>query len=286
MTVEAIEPHGFCSGVTAAVAKARRALDGRGEVFCVHELVHNETVVGELKAKGLRFVGGMDEVPDGGTVLFSAHGVGPATRRAAEARGLSVVDATCPFVARVHRQVRACAERGLPVVVVGHARHVEVAGVVDEARDAGADVAVVATPDDVEALAIPRGATVGVVCQTTLSADVVQKVVEALRARHPALETGAGAGVCTATRDRQDAVRRFVASGGDGVLVLGSETSSNTRRLVEIALGVGAAAWRAVDAAEVAALDFTGVRRLGVTSGASTPEDVFADVMANFQIRA
>ena len=213
MTVEAIEPHGFCSGVTAAVAKARRALDGCGEVFCVHELVHNETVVGELKAKGLRFVGCMDEVPDGGTVLFSAHGVGPATRRAAEARGLSVVDATCPFVARVHRQVRACAERGLPVVVVGHARHVEVAGVVDEARDAGADVAVAATPEDVDALAIPRGSAVGVVCQTTLSADVVQKVMEALRARYPVLETGAGAGVCTATRDRQDAVRRFVASG-------------------------------------------------------------------------
>ena len=118
MTVEAIEPHGFCSGVTAAVAKARRALDGRGEVFCVHELVHNETVVGELKTKGLRFVGCMDEVPDGGTVLFSAHGVGPATRRAAEARGLSVVDATCPFVARVHRQVRACAERVLEIVLL------------------------------------------------------------------------------------------------------------------------------------------------------------------------
>jgi 4-hydroxy-3-methylbut-2-enyl diphosphate reductase len=147
-------------------------------------------------------------------------------------------------------------------------------------------VAVAATPEDVDALAIPRGSAVGVVCQTTLSADVVQKVMEALRARYPVLETGAGAGVCTATRDRQDAVRRFVASGGDGVLVLGSETSSNTRRLVEIARGAGAAAWRAVDAAEVAKLDFKGVRRLGVTSGASTPEDVFADVMANFQIRA
>ena len=122
MTVEAIEPHGFCAGVTMAVAKAREALEDGGVVHCLHELVHNETVVGELKSKGMRFVESLDEVPDGGTVLFSAHGVGPAVRRAADERGLAVIDATCPFVARVHRQVREYAAHGLPVVVVGHAK--------------------------------------------------------------------------------------------------------------------------------------------------------------------
>ena len=283
MTVEAIEPHGFCAGVTMAVAKAREALEDGGVVHCLHELVHNETVVGELKSKGMRFVESLDEVPDGGTVLFSAHGVGPAVRRAADERGLAVIDATCPFVARVHRQVREYAARGLPVVVVGHAKHVEVAGVVDEALDAGARVAVVAAPEDVAALPFSLGEEVGAVCQTTLSGDVVRKVMEALRARHPGLVTSATAEVCTATRDRQEAVRRFVASGGDGVLVLGSASSSNTRRLAEIASESGAKTWRAVDAAEVSAIDFAGVRRLGVTSGASTPEEVFADVIESLK---
>ena len=169
------------------------------------------------------------------------------------------------------------------MVVVGHAKHVEVAGVVNEALDAGARVAVVAAPEDVAGLPFPVGEEVGAVCQTTLSGDVVRKVMEALRARHPGLVTSATAEVCTATRDRQEAVRRFVASGGDGVLVLGSASSSNTRRLAEIASESGAKTWRAVDAAEVSAIDFAGVRRLGVTSGASTPEEVFADVIESLK---
>ena len=191
LEVEIIEPHGLCAGVNAAVAKALSLHD----VYCLHELVHNETVVGELKSKGMRFVESLDEVPDGGTVLFSAHGVGPAVRRAADERGLAVIDATCPFVARVHRQVREYAARALPVVVVGHAQHVEVAGVVDEALEAGARVAVVAAPEDVAALPFPLGEEVGAVCQTTLSGDVVRKVMEALRARHPGLVTSATAEV-------------------------------------------------------------------------------------------
>ena len=141
----------------------------------------------------------------------------------------------------------------------------------------------ITAPEDVVALPFPLGEEVGAVCQTTLSGDVVRKVMEALRARHPGLVTSATAEVCTATRDRQEAVRRFVASGGDGVLVLGSASSSNTRRLAEIASESGAKTWRAVDAAEVSAIDFAGVRRLGVTSGASTPEEVFADVIESLK---
>lgn len=288
MKIEAIEPHGFCSGVKAALEKALHALArcaGPGTVCCLHEIVHNESVVADLRAKGLRFVDRLEDVPAGGTVLFSAHGVGPGVRRLAQARGLEVVDATCPFVARVHRQVRDDASRGASVVVVGHAEHVEVLGVVDEARDAGADVAVVKGVADVAALPFPGDAPVGVVCQTTLSADGIAPVLAALRARYPRLAATPAADACTATRDRQEAVRSFVAGGGDAVLVLGSATSSNTRRLAETAEAAGARAWRAADLAEVAAIDFSGVSRLGVTSGASTPEAFFERARAYLETR-
>ncbi len=283
MRVEAIEPHGFCSGVTMAVKKAEQALAAQDEVYCLHDLVHNETVVGKMRVRGLRFVEDLAEIPDGKTVLFSAHGIGPAVRQAALARGMTVVDATCAFVARVHRQVRTYAERGLPVVVVGHAKHVEVAGVVAEAQDAGAQVAVVAEACEVATLPFPVGCAVGVVCQTTLSGDVVQEVLAALRVRHPGFETTPSADVCTATRDRQEAVRAFVAGGGDGVLVLGSASSSNTRRLAEIASAAGAKVWCAVDEKDLENLHFPGIARLGVTSGASTPEEVFARVLAELE---
>ncbi len=277
MKVEAIEPHGFCSGVKAALEKALHALASStsDDVCCLHEIVHNESVVADLLAKGLRFVERLDEVPAGGTVLFSAHGVPPPVRRAAAARGCRVVDATCPFVARVHRQVRAYAERGVPVVVVGHADHVEVRGFVGEALDAGAQVAVLTDAAEVAGLPFPVAGPVGAVCQTTLAADMVASVLGALAARFPRLETTPVAGACTATRDRQEAVRAFVARGGDGVLVLGSASSSNTRRLAETARAAGARAWRAADLHELAGLDFSGTEVLGVTSGASTPEAFF-----------
>lgn len=278
MRVETIEPHGFCSGVTVAVKKAEAALARTGVVYCLHDLVHNETVVERMRAAGLRFVASLAEVPSGATVLLSAHGTGPEVRAEAEQRGLAVVDATCPFVARVHRQVCAYAARKLPVVVVGHATHVEVMGVVSEARAAGAQVAVVAKPEEVAQVPFPSGAAIGVVCQTTLSGEQVQAVLAALRTRYPAFETTPSADVCTATRDRQEAVRAFVAGGGDGVLVLGSATSSNTRRLAEIAEQAGARVWCALDEKALENIDFSGISRLGITSGASTPEEVFGNV--------
>ena len=215
-------------------------------------------------------------------MTFSAHGVPPRVRAQAVARGLRVVDATCPFVARAHRAVREFAARGVPVVVVGHADHAEVRGV----RGECANARVVGTPDDVAALSFPEG-PVGAVCQTTLSHDAVCAVLDALRARYPHLETPAAADVCTATRDRQRAVAEFVRSGGDGVLVLGSAGSSNTNRLVEVARAAGASfAARAGTFEEVRALNFAGVRRLGVTASASTPEDFLARVVADFGILA
>lgn len=287
MTVAVIEPHGFCMGVRTALDKALHALRVRtpGEdapVYCLHELVHNETIVSDLASRGMCFVHDLAEVPDGATVLFSAHGVAPEVRAVAAARGMQVIDATCPFVARVHRQVCAYAARGLAVVVIGRAAHAEVQGVAGEARAAGARVAVVGSVGDVAQIPFAVEDPIGVVCQTTLAADDVRTILAALRARWPRLETSPSADVCTATRDRQDAVRTFVqgATGRVGVLVLGSVASSNTGRLVELAEQAGARAFRAVDAQELAALDFAELDRLGVTSGASTPETFFGETIA------
>ena len=265
-------------GVRTAVEKASRtlSLSSGKAVYCLHELVHNEQVVADLKARGLRFVESLDEVPDGATVLFSAHGVALAVRAEAQRRELAVVDATCPFVARAHRAVRDFAARGVPVVVVGRPEHAEVRGVMGACDGAR----VVSTPEEVAALPFPDG-PVGVVCQTTLSSGTVRTVLDALRARYPHLETPPAADVCTATRDRQRAVADFVRGGGDGVLVLGSIGSSNTNRLVEVARASGAAfAARAGTLEEIRTLDFAGVRRLGVTAGASTPEDFFRCAVA------
>lgn len=280
MQIVVIAPHGFCMGVRGALEKGERSL-AAPPVYCLHELVHNELVVDDLRRRGMRFVESLDEVPEGANVLFSAHGVPPEVRRKAQAKGMKVIDATCPFVERVHRQVRAYASRGMNVVVVGKAAHAEVRGVAGEAEESGARVAVVGRREEVAALDFPVDSPLGVVCQTTLSSDRVQAVLEALRARYPQLETSPSADVCTATRDRQNAVRDFVrgAAGAVGVLVLGSASSSNTGRLVEIAESAGARAWRAVNEAELAALDFSGLDVLGVTSGASTPESFFTHAL-------
>ncbi len=265
MTIRVLEPHGFCAGVTGALKKALSL--AANPVYCLHELVHNELVVADLRARGFAFVESLDEIPEGATVLFSAHGVSPAVRARAAERQLKVVDATCPFVARVHRAAAEFAARGLPVVVVGHPGHAEVKGILGEAPDAS----VVRTVDDARAFAPPvAGTALGVVSQTTMNADEVAEIVDVLRARFP-VETMAE--VCRATKERQDAVKSF---DGDALLVLGSANSSNTRRLCEVA---SCRTFRAGTLNEVKALDFSGVKTLGVTSGASTPEACFDDVV-------
>ena len=275
MTVEVLNPHGFCAGVTAAIRKAVELADGSTSVYCLHELVHNEIVVSGLRSRGFVFVEDICDVPAGATVLFSAHGVAPAVRRKAEARGLRVVDATCPFVTKVHKAAREFASAGLPVLVVGHPGHAEVSGIVGEVEDVGGTVRVISAADDLFAIpGIPLGARVGVVSQTTMNADEVSAMVERLRAIYE-IETMAE--VCSATKVRQDAVKAF---DGDALLVLGSVSSSNTRRLCEVAR---CRTFRAGTSAEVKALDFSGVGRLGVTSGASTPEDFFRAVVRELE---
>ena len=285
MQVSIIEPHGFCSGVKGAVEKARRALSVGGPVWCLHELVHNATVVSELREGGMTFVESLEDVPEGGTVLFSAHGVPPRMRTQAATRGLKVIDATCPFVARAHRHVREFAARGMPVAVVGDAAHVEVAGLVGEyeALNDAKDLEVIRDARDVKALPFPADAPVGVVCQTTLSSGAVHGVLSALRARYPRLIEPLAAETCTATRDRQAAVRTFVQADDPavtGVLVIGSANSANAARLVEIAREAGATAWRVDGPGGLSKCDFSGLDRLGLTAGASTPENIVTAVCA------
>ena len=261
MKVEVLEPHGMCAGVNAAIAKALKLKD----VYCLHELVHNEIVIGELKDLGFKFVERIEDVPEGETVVFSAHGVSPAVRLAAKERNLKVVDTTCPFVAKVHKAAREFAERGLPVVILGDPKHAEVRGIQGEV-------------DCSRPQSTAAGSRIGVVSQTTMNADEVERQVAELRKKYD-VETMAE--VCTATRDRQNAVKNYcLATKGTqrgrkenlGVLVLGSRTSSNSKRLCEVAEQNGAKAFMAGSMDELKKIDFSGVEQLGVTSGASTPE--------------
>ena len=302
MKIEVISPHGFCAGVTAALHKAQHLLAADYQlsttnyqlptVYCLHELVHNEIVVGELKRRGMKFVEKVEEIPEGATVLFSAHGVSPSVRASADARNLKVVDATCPFVEKVHKAARDFAAKGLPVVVIGNPDHAEVRGIVGEVKSKGERVkskgekvksavvsGVVRGLDDAKRLkATLNDSKIGVVSQTTMNADEVKAIVEELK-RDYEVETMAE--VCNATKLRQDAVKEFSArhesEPGAALLVLGSVNSSNTRRLCEVA--ACAKVFRAGNLDEVKALDFTGVEILGVTSGASTPESFFDEAI-------
>ena len=265
MRVEVITPHGMCGGVNAAIAKALRLRN----VYCLHELVHNAIVVGELKDLGFKFVERIEDVPEGETVVFSAHGVSPAVRAVAKQRKLKIVDTTCPFVAKVHKAAKAFSDRGLPVVILGDPKHVEVQGI---AGELGVE----------KRCRCGEGGKIGVVSQTTMNADEVERQVAELRKTYD-VETMAE--VCTATRDRQNAVKTFCLKGtgnrerGTGVLVLGSESSSNSKRLKEVAEQNGAKAFMAGTMDELKAIDFSGVERLGVTSGASTPERFFMEAV-------
>ena len=263
MTGEVIEPHGFCGGVERAIKIAKTALSDVSPVYCLHEIVHNETVVRELAADGMRFVDAVDEVPDGAVMLISAHGTSPAVRSAAEARSIRIIDATCPFVAAAHAAIRANAAKGMRTVVVGDPEHVEVLGYLGET---GA-----CREEDLK-----PGESAGRVVQTTL----------------PVQPSAADdSSPCTATRDRQQAVRDFMlahAEGGVsvGVLVIGSASSANTGRLAEIAERSGAKAFRVSSPEDVSGIEFAGISVLGVTSGASTPESLFLQVLHSVTSRS
>lgn len=274
------EPHGFCSGVRHALQIAEKAVveaSGSGPVFCLHELVHNRLVVDRLAAAGMIFVASLDEVPDGGTVLFSAHGVSPAVRDEAVRRGLRVIDATCVFVQKVHEAVRREASEGRTVLLVGSKRHDEVLGVSGEAPDA---VIVIEDVKDAETVTVPDPAKVSLLTQTTLAAYQVEPIVAILRKRFPALRIPDKSGICAATTVRQEAVKA-VAAKVPLVIVLGSRSSANSGRLVDVARAAGAKAELVPDIPSlrefIAANGLPDV--IGLTAGASTPEDVVRDAI-------
>jgi 4-hydroxy-3-methylbut-2-enyl diphosphate reductase len=275
-TVLLAGPRSFCAGVERAIEVVERALAQRGApIYVRKQIVHNVHVVGELEQRGAVFVEELDEVPDGATVVFSAHGVSPVVKRTAATRGLDVIDATCPLVNKVHAEARSFAKRGKTIVLVGHARHEEVEGTMGEAPNV---IRLVETLGDLDGLQIDDPLEVAYLTQTTLSVDDTAEVVDALRTRFPALAGPPSADICYATQNRQQALKA-VAQASDLVLVVGSENSSNSVRLVEVAERAGTPA-RLID-------DYTGLdpawlhetRTIGLTAGASAPERLVQQVV-------
>jgi 4-hydroxy-3-methylbut-2-enyl diphosphate reductase len=272
-----VRPHGFCSGVARAVETAETVLARfRGErVYCLNEIVHNKQVVSGLTSLGMVFVSAAEEVPEGSLILFSAHGVAPAVRHQAEGRRLRVIDATCPFVAKVHAEVRRFAAQGATVVCIGHRRHEEVVGVAGEAPE---HVRVVESVQEAETLLLPAQAHVAVVTQTTLGEAQVDSVMAVLRRRFSELQIPASTDICYATRNRQQAVR-VLAQRCDRVLVLGSANSSNSQRLAETASAAGTEALLVSDVGQLDGWSWGAAVSVGVTSGASTPESFLNEVV-------
>ncbi len=280
MEVLLAKPRGFCAGVDRAIAIVERALEVHGApIYVRHEIVHNKFVVEDLRRKGAVFVEDLSEVPAGGTVIFSAHGVPLAVRRDAEARGLRVFDATCPLVTKVHVEVSKMREQGREVVMVGHKGHPEAEGTMGQA-DTG--MYLVETEEDVARLQVGNPGNLAYVTQTTLSMDDAQRIVAALKVRFPAIVGPKKDDICYATQNRQDAVK-FMAPRCDVVIVVGSTNSSNSNRLREVAMNLGREAYLVDNAAELKAEWIAGARTIGVTAGASAPEVLVQDVLHRLQ---
>jgi 4-hydroxy-3-methylbut-2-en-1-yl diphosphate reductase len=275
-------PRGYCAGVERAVETVERALALYGKpVYVRKQIVHNSHVVRELEQRGAIFVDSVDAVPKGAPVVFSAHGVAPAVRRAADARDLTSIDATCPLVTKVHTQARRFADRGYTVVLIGHAGHEEVEGTTGEAPDA---IVLVESIADAETIALPVDTPLGYITQTTLSVDETREIVNVLRRRFPRIEGPAKDDICYATSNRQWAVKEMLEE-IDLLLVVGSHNSSNSVRLVDVASAAGVSAYLVDDASEIDETWIEGVDVVGVTSGASAPERLVAGVCDWFRAR-
>jgi 4-hydroxy-3-methylbut-2-enyl diphosphate reductase len=271
-------PRGFCAGVERAIGVVDRLLETHGTPLYVRkEIVHNQAVVDGFRKRGVIFIEELEEAPDGALVVFSAHGVSPAVRSEAEARRLRVVDATCPLVTRVHKSVVKHARDGRPIVLIGHAGHDEVAGTMGEAPER---THLVETIEDVASLPLDDDAEIAYVTQTTLGVDETAAIIEALQARFPNLLRPGKDDICYATTNRQAAVKQLVDEGASHVLVVGSRNSSNSVRLCEVArdCGAGATLVDGPDEIDLSALEAE--RVIGLTAGASAPEDVVQAVAA------
>ena len=281
MEVVLANPRGFCAGVDRAIEIVERALDLFGApIYVRHEVVHNKFVVDGLRERGAVFVDELNEVPDGNTVIFSAHGVSQAVRQEAAARDLRVFDATCPLVTKVHLEVTRHCKAGDEVILIGHKGHPEVEGTMGQYQcdDPGTGIYLVETPDDVKNLNVNNPAALSFVTQTTLSMDDTETVIDALREKFPAIKGPKKDDICYATQNRQDAVKRL-SQDCEVVLVVGSPNSSNSNRLREIAEKEGRKGYLIDGPEDMKQAWFDGVSKVGVTAGASAPEILVESVI-------
>jgi len=269
MQVFLANPRGFCAGVDRAIEIVERALTLYGApIYVRHEVVHNKFVVDDLRQKGAVFVEELSEVPAGGTVIFSAHGVSQTVRQEAETRGLKVFDATCPLVTKVHVEVAKMRATGKEIIMIGHKGHPEVEGTMGQAA---AGMYLVETPEDVAKLQVQDTDNLSFVTQTTLSVDDAAKIIDALKQRFPTIQGPKKDDICYATQNRQDAVK-VLAQQCDVVIVVGSPNSSNSNRLREVAQNLGVPAYMVDTAADLKPEWVDGRARVGITAGASAPE--------------
>lgn len=273
-------PRGFCAGVVRAIETVEKALELWGApIYVKHEIVHNKHVVDRLKEMGAVFIEDLDEVPKGARLVYSAHGVSPAVREKAKTRNLFEIDATCGLVTRVHSAVKRFAAQGYHIVLIGHKNHVEIVGTAGEAPE---QTTIVETPKDVENLQFSPEDRLFYVTQTTLSLDDVREITEALKQRFPQIQTLPTSSICYATTNRQMALRE-ITDHTDLVLVVGDRQSSNSNRLREVAENRGISAYLINRADEIDASWLQGVSCIGLTAGASTPEDIVQACISRLQ---
>ena len=271
MKITLAAPRGFCAGVNMAIKSLELTLEKFGPpVYVYHEIVHNQFVVNTFKDQGAVFVDSVDEVPEGSVLLFSAHGVSPEIREAAKRRNLNALDATCPLVTKVHLEAIKYAKAGFTIVLIGHEGHDEVIGTMGEAPEA---ILLVEDEDDVDALEIKDETQLAYLTQTTLSVDDANRVIKRLRERFPHIQGPAKEDICYATQNRQEAVR-LLSVDADVVVVLGSQNSSNSQRLKELAADQGKRAFLVDGPQDLSADDFDDAQSVLITAGASAPESV------------
>jgi len=282
MRVILASPRGFCAGVNMAITCLESAIERFGTpIYVYHEIVHNRWVVRHFQDRGVVFVDHIEDVPPGSHLLYSAHGVSPEIRRQAGDRRLETIDATCPLVTKVHREAVQFADQGYTVILIGHAGHDEVVGTMGEAPDA---IRLIANTDEADCVEVADPKRVAYLTQTTLSVDDTPQIVDRLRHRFPGLAGPARDDICYATQSRQEVVRRL-APDADVVLVVGSENSSNSQRLAELARGVGAIAHRIDGAADIDPAWLHGDETILMTAGASAPENLVQDCVSYLRAR-
>ncbi|HXV83809.1 MAG TPA: 4-hydroxy-3-methylbut-2-enyl diphosphate reductase [Candidatus Binatia bacterium] len=275
------QPRGYCAGVEMAVETVERTLQRYGApVYVFHEIVHNQYVVQDFTRRGVRFVDSVDDVPSGAKLVFSAHGVSPAVwQKAKEKQVEIIIDATCPLVDKVHREVRKFAARDYSIILIGHEKHDEIVGTSGEAPER---ICIVANVEEARTVAVPDPDKVIVLTQTTLSVDDTREVIQVLKQRFPRMITPAKEDICYATQNRQDAVKRL-AGEVDLILVIGSRNSENSNQLCKVARACGTTAYLVDDHHAIDPTWLAGVERLGLTSGASAPEKLVQETAEFFK---